>query len=85
MRLIGLSILVLSGALMASAGTIANSLPGVARYNDLPLYGLLLAGVATVMFIIEWWPISNAPSRALSSGKPREDQTTKAVPVAVKN
>jgi hypothetical protein len=56
MRLIALSIVILAGALMAAAGTIADALPNTRQYSQLPLFGLLLVGVAGVMFVIEWWP-----------------------------
>jgi hypothetical protein len=55
MRLIALSIVILAGAVMASAGVIAEALPGARRYNYLDVYGLLLVGFACILLVAEWW------------------------------
>jgi hypothetical protein len=55
MRLIALSIVVLSGALMAGAGVLAEALPDARRYNSLELFGLLLCAFGCVLLVVEWW------------------------------
>ncbi len=55
MRLIALSIVILAGAVMASAGAIADALPSARQYSQLPVYGLVLVGAASILFAIEWW------------------------------
>ena len=67
MRLISLSIIILAGAIMASAGTVADALPAARQYSQLPICGLLLVGIAGVMFVVEWWP---APARRAASHDP---------------
>jgi hypothetical protein len=76
MRMIALSIVILAGTIMASAGVIANALPSVRYYNDLPLPGLLLAGIATIMLIIEWWPMP----RPITTESSPKLSTTPSVP-----
>jgi membrane-bound ClpP family serine protease len=49
---VGLSMLVLAGAILASAGIIAEALPGVQQFNQLDIWGLVLAGLSLVLFVI---------------------------------
>jgi hypothetical protein len=39
---------------MASAGVIAEALPSARQYNNLDVYGLLLAGFACILLVVEW-------------------------------
>jgi hypothetical protein len=67
MRLIALSIVILAGAVMASAGVIADALPAMRQYNSLEICGLALVAIASLLFIVEWWPV---PSSVKSAGVP---------------
>jgi hypothetical protein len=60
MRLIAISIVILAGAVMASAGVIANTVPAT-------IFGVALMGIASLLFIVEWWPV---PSQARHAGVP---------------
>jgi len=64
--MIALSIVILAGAVMASAGVIADALPSTRQYSQLPIYGLLLAGAASVLFAIEWWSGHSRNARTVS-------------------
>jgi hypothetical protein len=66
MRLIAISIFVLSGAIMASAGTIAESLPGAKRVSIVDGCGLAVVAIGGLLFIVELFtlsPFSSANSR----------------------
>ena len=41
-------------------GVIAESIPGACYRNDLDTYGILLAVLGLVLFIIEWWSTRSA-------------------------
>ena len=55
MRLIALSIVIMAGAIMASAGAIADGMPNTHVYSQLPTFGVLLVVGASALFVIEWW------------------------------
>jgi hypothetical protein len=74
MRLIALSIVILAGAVMASAGVIADALPNARQFSQLPVCGLLLVGAGCVLFAIEWWS-----GRSRDTGAPSDT----ALPVGV--
>ncbi|MCL2645946.1 MAG: hypothetical protein FWD61_02950 [Phycisphaerales bacterium] len=52
MRVVGLGIVVLSGTVMASVGTIANAF-GRYQGDGLLVYGSILVGIATLLIIID--------------------------------
>lgn len=67
MRSIAFSIVILAGAIMAAAGTIAEALPGVRRVNDLDTYGLLVVVAGFVFLVIDVrksWSASSAAETA---------------------
>ena len=53
MRLTSLSIVVLAGAVMASAGAIAENLSSTRRINYLDVHGLLLVWLAFILLVVE--------------------------------
>lgn len=53
MKAIAFSIVVLSGSLMAAAGTIAESLPSTKRYSVVDEWGIVIALLGIVMLIAE--------------------------------
>jgi hypothetical protein len=61
MRLVALSIVILAGALMAGAGVIADALPAARQHNSLEACGLVVVGIAILLFVIEWWPMPSRP------------------------
>jgi hypothetical protein len=68
MRAMAISIVVLAGAIMAAAGTVAESLPGSRRLSDVDEWGLGFAVVGALLLIGElrnWRPfqISNSQLR----------------------
>jgi hypothetical protein len=60
MRLIAISIVILAGAVLASAGVMANTVLAT-------ICGVGLMGIASLLFIVEWWPV---PSSVKSAGVP---------------
>ena len=68
MRAIAFSIMVLSGAIMAAAGTIAESLPSARRFSVIDEWGIGIAVAGVVMLLAElfnWRPFT------LSATEPR--------------
>lgn len=55
MRLLAISIVILSGTLAASVGVVAEALPSSRRFNELDTYGIILAVAGLVLFAFEWW------------------------------
>ena len=57
MRLIAISIVIFSGAVLAAAGTIAEALTPARVHIPSGTFGLLLVGASTLLFVLEWWPL----------------------------
>ena len=54
LRLLALSVVIFAGSFLASAGVIAESLPGARTRNYLDVYGLLLVAFGCLLLVIEW-------------------------------
>jgi hypothetical protein len=61
---LSIAILVLAGALMASVGTIMNSLPETCRFNELENFGMLVVAIGLVLFGVETWRLWMRENRA---------------------
>ncbi len=51
MKLIAISLIVLAGAIMAAAGTLAESMPDVKRWSIVDECGLAVVAVGIVLFV----------------------------------
>ena len=56
MRLIAISVVVIAGAVMAAAGTLAESMPDARRYSVVDGWGLAVVAVGMLLFIVELAP-----------------------------
>jgi len=66
MRLIAIGVVVLSGAIMAAGGAIAESLPGAKHFNIVDESGLTVVAIGVLLFIAELLtvlPFSSTNSR----------------------
>jgi len=71
MRLIALSIVIFSGACMASVAYIVNALPNARQYSgELSTCGMLLIGGASILFVVEWFAGFTGQSRPAKSDLP---------------
>ena len=60
MRLLAISVVIFAGTVGAGIGVLAESLPGARFRNDLDDFGMVLAGIGLVLFVIEWWSSRSA-------------------------
>jgi TRAP-type C4-dicarboxylate transport system permease large subunit len=61
MKLIAISILVLAGAIMAAAGTIAESMPDAKRFSVVDEWGIgvvVIGGLLLITELFQWRPFS---------------------------
>lgn len=79
MRPIALSIVVLAGAIMAAAGTIAESLPDARRYNNTDTIGLLIVGAALAFLVFDLWMSTSYVDAPESSPNRAANDSHKAV------
>ncbi len=66
MRMIGISIAMMAGAIMAAAGAIAEGLPNSRRLTDVDEVGMIVAGLSFALLVIEFL---RGLSKARSEGK----------------
>jgi hypothetical protein len=80
MRLVGIAIIVLAGAVMAAGGEMAESLPEVKRSSSVDDFGLLVAAAGILLFGAELfqWPAGYV--QRVGSSTPHETTTYSTVP-----
>ena len=54
--MIAISLVVIAGALMAAAGTLAEAMPDARRYSVVDGWGLAVVAVGIVLFVLELAP-----------------------------
>lgn len=79
MRHIALSIVVLAGAIMAAAGTIAEASPDARRYNNLDTIGLFVVGIALAYLTFDLWMSTSYADAPETSSKRLGGESPKVV------
>jgi hypothetical protein len=55
MRFIAISVVVMAGAVMAAAGTLAEAMPDARRYSDVDEWGLAVIAGGLLLLVRELW------------------------------